>query len=195
MRSRAGGWAHCSAEPKNECGGGYRPLRDSLGLGLCLINVSARLKFDPFTRKLYATVPSTATQVAGNSLIAFDPASGSLASLPILLRAACVFIGETLAGSANPVVLSYGSNRYVLVGMEQLTGAIQGQDLVRWGRDGLAWHSSNDGAFGNRTPGLGAGSSSYVGRSFYLTGMPSMPYLDWLPQRHRAQPLAAAISR
>jgi trimeric autotransporter adhesin len=37
-----------------------------------------RLAFDPFTRKLYASVPSTATQVVGNSLLAIDPAAGSL---------------------------------------------------------------------------------------------------------------------
>jgi len=74
--------------------------------------------------------------------VAADPAAGRV-----------FFIGETLAGSANPVVLSYDNNRYVLVGMEQLTGA--GQDLVRWGRDGLAWHTSKNGAFGNNTPGSG----------------------------------------
>jgi trimeric autotransporter adhesin len=36
--------------------------------------------FDPFTRQLYASVPSTATQVAGNSIVAIDPASGALGS-------------------------------------------------------------------------------------------------------------------
>lgn len=65
------------------------------------------------------------------------------------------FMGETLAGSANPVLLSYDSSRYVLTGMAQFTGAPQGQDLVRWGRDGLAWHTSSGGAFGNGTPGKG----------------------------------------
>ena len=40
--------------------------------------------FDPFTRKLYASVPSTATQVAGNSIVAIDPVSGALGSpIPI----------------------------------------------------------------------------------------------------------------
>lgn len=65
------------------------------------------------------------------------------------------FLGETLAGSANPLLLSYDINRYVLLGMQQFTGAAQGEDLVQWGRDGLAWHSSNGGAFGNSTPGAG----------------------------------------
>ena len=65
------------------------------------------------------------------------------------------FLGETLAGTANPVLLSYDSGKYVLLDMEQFTGAAQGMDLVRWGRDGLAWHTSNNGAFGNSTPGSG----------------------------------------
>jgi uncharacterized repeat protein (TIGR01451 family) len=67
-----------------------------------------------------------------------------------------VFIeGETLAGTANPVLLSFDTKRYVLLAMEQFTGAAQGADLLRWGRDGLAWHSSMGGAFGNSTPGTG----------------------------------------
>jgi uncharacterized repeat protein (TIGR01451 family) len=65
------------------------------------------------------------------------------------------FLGETLAGSANPVLLSFDSNRYVLLNMTQFTGAAEGQDLLRWGRDGLAWHSSLGGPFGSSTPGSG----------------------------------------
>lgn len=65
------------------------------------------------------------------------------------------FLGETLAGSANPVLLSFDSSRYVMLGMQQYTGAAQGIDLLRWGRDGLAWHSTANGAFGNSTPGSG----------------------------------------
>jgi uncharacterized repeat protein (TIGR01451 family) len=65
------------------------------------------------------------------------------------------YLGETEAGSANPVLFSYDSNRYVLLAMQQFTGAAQGEDLLRWGRDGLAWHSSLSGAFGNSTPGSG----------------------------------------
>lgn len=34
--------------------------------------------FDPFTRKLYASVPSTATQVSGNSIVPIDPLTGAL---------------------------------------------------------------------------------------------------------------------
>src|SRR5258706_6526817 len=67
-----------------------------------------------------------------------------------------VFIeGETLAGTANPVLFAFDSKRYVQLNMEQFTGAAQGEDLLRWGRDGLAWHSSMGGPFGNSTPGSG----------------------------------------
>jgi hypothetical protein len=38
------------------------------------------LLYDPFTRKIYVTIPSTATQVTGNSIVAIDPATGQLAS-------------------------------------------------------------------------------------------------------------------
>ena len=38
------------------------------------------LLYDPFTRKIYATIPSTAPQVTGNSIVAIDPVTGHLAS-------------------------------------------------------------------------------------------------------------------
>jgi uncharacterized repeat protein (TIGR01451 family) len=89
-----------------------------------------------------------AAQGAGQSIegtgVAADPALGRV-----------FILGETLAGSANPVLLSYDNNQYVLLNMQQFTGSIQGQDLIRWGRDGLAWHTSSNGAFGNSTPGSG----------------------------------------
>ena len=89
-----------------------------------------------------------AAQGSGQSIegtgVAPDPALGRV-----------FFLGETLAGTPNPVLLSFDSGRYVLLGMQQFTGALQGQDLLRWGRDGLAWHTSNGGAFGNSTPGSG----------------------------------------
>ena len=101
------------------------------------------------------TPPTQLGQFSVNSAqgMAQSIAGSGVAPDPALGR---VFIqGETLAGSANPVLLTYDSNRYVLLGMEQITGAAQGEDLLRWGRDGLAWHSSLAGAFGNSTPGSG----------------------------------------
>ena len=34
--------------------------------------------FDPFTRKLYASIPSTAPQVQGNSIVSIDPVTGAI---------------------------------------------------------------------------------------------------------------------
>jgi hypothetical protein len=76
--------------------------------------------------------------------VAADPAAGRV-----------FFLGETLAGTANPVLLAYDSNTYELLQLQQFTGYSQGADLVRWGRDGLAWHTANSGAFGNPTAGAG----------------------------------------
>ena len=43
------------------------------------VNVSTNnIVFDPFTRKIYGSVPSTATQVTGNSLVAIDPFAGTV---------------------------------------------------------------------------------------------------------------------
>jgi hypothetical protein len=76
--------------------------------------------------------------------VAPDPATG------------LVFVlGENFAGLVNPVLLAYDDATYDLVNMEQFTGLSQGADIVRWGRDGLAWHSTPSGAFGNNTPGKG----------------------------------------
>jgi uncharacterized repeat protein (TIGR01451 family) len=36
------------------------------------------LVFDPFTRKIYASIPSTASQVVGNSIVSIDPLTGAL---------------------------------------------------------------------------------------------------------------------
>jgi uncharacterized repeat protein (TIGR01451 family) len=74
---------------------------------------------------------------------------------PDLALGRVFFLGETVAGTANPVLLSYDSSRYLLLNTQQFTGAAEGMDLLRWGRDGLAWHTSTSGAFGNSTPGSG----------------------------------------
>ena len=39
------------------------------------------LVFDPFTRQLYVSIPSTAPQVQGNSIVSIDPNTGSLGTL------------------------------------------------------------------------------------------------------------------
>jgi hypothetical protein len=43
------------------------------------INVTSNhILFDPFTRKIYASIPGSATQVTGNSIVAIDPNTGNL---------------------------------------------------------------------------------------------------------------------
>src|SRR6185312_10742749 len=37
-----------------------------------------RMTFDPFTQKLYVSVPSSATQIAGNSIVSVDPFAGTI---------------------------------------------------------------------------------------------------------------------
>jgi uncharacterized repeat protein (TIGR01451 family) len=64
-----------------------------------------RLLYDPFTRKLYATVRSTATQVAGNSLVAIDPASGAL--------------GTPLSVGSQPKAIAESSDgKYLYIGLD-----------------------------------------------------------------------------
>jgi hypothetical protein len=74
--------------------------------------------------------------------VAPDPASGRV-----------LVLGE--AGFANPVLLAYDNTTYNLINIQQFTGFGQGADLLRWGRDGVAWHSTPSGVFGNNTPGKG----------------------------------------
>ena len=69
-----------------------------------------------------------------------DPASGRV-----------FILGNTLGGSA---MFSYESTRYVMVGSQQFTGLPSGLDLLRWGRDGLAWHTGLGFPFGG-TAGTG----------------------------------------
>ena len=107
---------------------------------------------------VFNPVPTPPVQLGGFQVNAAQGSGQSIegsgvAPDPALGRA--FYLGETLAGSANPVLLSYDINKYVLLDMNQFTGAAQGMDLTRWGRDGLAWHTANGGAFGNSTPGSG----------------------------------------
>jgi len=79
-------------------------------------------------------------QTLEGSGVAPDPADGRV-----------FILGETLAGSANPVLASYDSTRYVPLNMQTFTGLPSGDDLIRWGRDGLAWHTTLGFPFGGTT--------------------------------------------
>lgn len=102
-----------------------------------------------------ATPPTQLGQFAVDSAMGSDQSVEGTGVAPAPSFGRIFILGETLAGSANPVLLSFDSNTYTQVSAQQFTGVPQGQDLTRWGRDGLAWHTSLGGAFGNSTAGSG----------------------------------------
>jgi hypothetical protein len=90
------GWAQISVTTPAPGGG------QSAGLPLHvyqLLNVPASaISFDPFTRKIYAVLPSTSTAITGNSLVAIDPANGSVGS-PIQVGSEPNLLSETSDGN------------------------------------------------------------------------------------------------
>jgi uncharacterized repeat protein (TIGR01451 family) len=89
------GWAQISVTTPTPGGG------QSVGLPLHiyqLLNVPANvISFDPFTRKIYAALPSTSTSITGNSLVAIDPATGSVGT-PIQVGSEPNLLSETSDG-------------------------------------------------------------------------------------------------
>jgi trimeric autotransporter adhesin len=79
--------------------------------------------FDPFTRKLYASVPSTATQVTGNSIVSIDPLTGALGS-PIFVGSEPTRISISDDGQYLYAVLS-GSNSVRRLNLTTLTPETQ----------------------------------------------------------------------
>jgi uncharacterized repeat protein (TIGR01451 family) len=71
-----------------------------------LLNVPANaMKYDPFTRKLYAVLPSTSASLTGNSIVAIDPATGSVGT-PISVGSEPNLLSETSDGKYMYVGLS-----------------------------------------------------------------------------------------
>jgi sugar lactone lactonase YvrE len=64
--------------------------------------------FDPFTRKLYASVPSTASQVTGNSVVSIDPQTGTVGT-PVFIGSEPTRLSISDDGQYLYAVLS-GSN-------------------------------------------------------------------------------------
>jgi hypothetical protein len=97
------GWAQISVTTPAPGGG------QSTGLPLHiyqLLNVPANaISFDPFTRKLYAVLPSTSTTITGNSLVVIDPVSGSVGS-PIQVGSEPNLLSETSDGNYLYIGLS-----------------------------------------------------------------------------------------
>ena len=70
------GWAQISVS--NPMPGGGQSGGVVVSVYQALNVPASSMLYDPFTRKLYATVPGTATSIAGNSVVAIDPASGAV---------------------------------------------------------------------------------------------------------------------
>jgi hypothetical protein len=79
--------------------------------------------FDPFTRKLYASVPSTASQVQGNSIVSIDPVTGKLGK-PVFIGSEPTRMSISDDGRYLYVVLS-GSNSVRRMSLTALTAGTQ----------------------------------------------------------------------
>jgi uncharacterized repeat protein (TIGR01451 family) len=64
-----------------------------------LLNVPANaISFDPFTQKLYAVLPSLSPTLTGNSIVAIDPAAGSVGT-PVIVGSEPNLLSETSDGN------------------------------------------------------------------------------------------------
>jgi trimeric autotransporter adhesin len=97
------GWAQVSATTPAPGGGQSAALPLHI---YQLLNVPANaINFDPFTRKLYAVLPSTSTTITGNSLVVINPANGSIGS-PIQVGSEPNLLSETSDGNYLYIGLS-----------------------------------------------------------------------------------------
>jgi trimeric autotransporter adhesin len=96
--------------------------------------------FDPFTRKIYASVPSTASQVVGNSIVSIDPVTAALGS-PIFMGSEPTrlalsddghYLYTTLAGSnaVRRLDLTTGTPGTQFTTVSTLFGAFNPSDLA-----------------------------------------------------------------
>ena len=79
--------------------------------------------FDPFTRKLYASIPSTAHQVTGNSIVSIDPLTGALGN-PVFIGSEPTRMGLSDDGQYLYVVLS-GANAVRRMYLPTMTAGTQ----------------------------------------------------------------------
>ena len=97
------GWAQVSVSSAAPGGGQSAALPFSI---YQLLNVPANaMIFDPFTRKLYAVLPSTSTSLTGNSVVAIDPATGSIGA-PVVVGSEPNLLSETSDGNYLYIGLS-----------------------------------------------------------------------------------------
>ena len=96
------GWAQVSVS--NPMPGGGQSAAAVVSIYQAMNVPATSLLYDPFTRKLYATVPSTATNIAPNSLVAIDPAS--------------LTVGTPVAVGNSPNVLAESADgNYLYIGV------------------------------------------------------------------------------
>lgn len=79
--------------------------------------------FDPFTRKLYASLPSTSTPVTGNTIVSVDPLTGKIGT-PIFIGSEPTRLGISDDGLYLYVVLS-GANAVRRLNLTNLTAGTQ----------------------------------------------------------------------
>ena len=85
-------------------GGGISQMQPLTIYGL--VNVPASgLLFDPYSQLLYATIPSTATNLTGNSVVSIDPVTGKVGT-PIPIGSEPTVMTETSDGNYLWVGLS-----------------------------------------------------------------------------------------
>jgi uncharacterized repeat protein (TIGR01451 family) len=97
------GWSSISVSTPTPGGG------ESAAFAVSIYQVldvpATALAYDPFTRKLYATVPSSATNMTGNSIVAIDPARGNVGT-PINAGSEPNLLSETSDGNYFYIGLS-----------------------------------------------------------------------------------------
>jgi trimeric autotransporter adhesin len=97
------GWGAVTVSSAAPGGGTSNPLTLSV---YSLISVPANaMVYDPFTRKLWAVLPSTSTSPAGNSIVSIDPTSGMVGT-PILIGSEPNVLAETSSGNYIYIGLS-----------------------------------------------------------------------------------------
>jgi hypothetical protein len=90
------GWAEVTVSSAAPGGGNSGALTESI---YSLLPVPANaMVWDPYTRKLYAVLPSTSTSITGNSLISIDPSTGAVGQ-PIQVGSEPNLITETSSGN------------------------------------------------------------------------------------------------
>jgi trimeric autotransporter adhesin len=100
------GWDKVSVTNPAPGGGSSAPV--ALTIYQVLDLLANDILFDPFTRQVYASLPSASPTLAGNSVVALDPASGKLGT-PVLVGSEPNVMAETSDGEYLYIGLS-GAN-------------------------------------------------------------------------------------